>query len=225
VTLLLYGALGGVLFLLPFDLIGRRGMSASEVGLTLLPFGLIIGLLSRLAGSVADRFGPKNLLVGGSLVTAAAVAAIARSAPDYWLGVFAPVTLMAFGMAAVVTPLTTVVMNSASDDQSGTASGVNNAASRVAGLISVAGLGALAGLIFTQQGAPPDARFGELKDVDAAIRAAVEPAFVTAYTTATAAAAVLAALAALIAQIGLTQSECTAGSPPPGIAPQRGSDG
>lgn len=225
VTLFLYGALAGVLFLLPFDLIARRGLSASEVGLTLLPFGIIIGLLSRLSGGLADRFGARNLLVGGSLLTAAATAAIALDVENYWMGVFAPVTLMAFGMAAVVTPLTTVVMNSASDEQSGTASGINNAASRIAGLIAVAGLGALAGLIFTFQGAPAEARFGELPKIGEAARAVLEPAFVAAYSTAMAGAAVLAGLAAVVALIGLTQAECTATAPPPGLAPQRGSHG
>ena len=60
-TLFLYGALAGVLFLLPFDLIARRGMAASAVGTTLLPFGLIIGLLSRPAGGLADRYGAREL--------------------------------------------------------------------------------------------------------------------------------------------------------------------
>ncbi len=225
VTLFLYGALSGVLFLLPFDLIARRGMSASAVGLTLLPFGLIIGLLSRLSGTVADRFGAKELLVGGSAVAAIAIGAVALALPSYWLGVFAPVTVMALGMAAVVTPLTTVVMNSASDDQSGTASGINNAASRIAGLIAVAGLGALAGFIFVQHGAPPDAHFGELKQTADVTNAALEPAFVAAYSTAMAAAAILAALAALIALVGLKQSECKAAAPAPGRVPQRGSHG
>jgi EmrB/QacA subfamily drug resistance transporter len=225
VTLFLYGALAGVLFLLPFDLIARRGMTASEVGLTLLPFGIIIGFLSRLSGGLADRFGARNLLVGGSLAAAVAIAGIAPGFSNYWLGVFVPITVMALGMAAVVTPLTTVVMNSASDEQSGTASGINNAASRVAGLISVAGLGALAGLVFAQRGAPPDAHFGELNGIGDAAREALEPAFVAAYSTAMAAAAVLAALAALIALLGLTQSECSAASPPPGLAAQRGSHG
>jgi EmrB/QacA subfamily drug resistance transporter len=225
VTLLLYGALAGVLFLLPFDLIARRGMTASAVGLTLLPFGLIIGLLSRLSGGLADRFGARNLLVGGSFATAAATAAIALDAPGYWLGVFAPITAMAFGMAAVVTPLTTAVMNSAADAQSGTASGINNAASRVAGLIAVAGLGALAGLTFASHGAPPDAHFGELPKVGDAARAALEPAFVAAYSIAMAVAAVLAALAALVALFGLTHADCAAGPSPQTLAPQRGTHG
>jgi hypothetical protein len=92
-------------------------------------------------------------------------------------------------------------------------------------LISVAGLGALAGLVFAQRGAPPDAHFGELNGIGDAAREALEPAFVAAYSTAMAAAAVLAALAALIALLGLTQSECSAASPPPGLAAQRGSHG
>ncbi len=205
VTLFLYGALAGVIFLLPFDLIARRGMSASAVGLTLLPFGLIIGLLSRLSGGLADRFGARNLLVGGSLVVAVAIATIAFHMANYWLGIFAPITLMALGMAAVVTPLTTVVMNAVSDAHSGTASGINNAASRVAGLIAVAGLGAMAGLIFAQHGAPPDTRFGELPAIGDPARAALERAFVRAYSGAMAAAAVLAALAALTAFFGLDE--------------------
>lgn len=226
VTLFLYGALAGVLFLLPFDLIGRRGMAASAVGLTLLPFSLIIGLLSRLSGDLADRFGARRFLVGGCFLSAGAIAAIALDLPGYWLGVFAPVTIMALGMAAVVTPLTTVVMNSAPDAQSGTASGINNAASRVAGLISVAGLGALAALVFAGNGAPPDARFGALRQATSeASRAALEPAFLAAYSTAMTAAAILAALAALVALVGLTESECAAVSPPQGLIPQRGSCG
>ncbi len=209
-TLFLYGALAGVMLLLPFDLIARRGMTASAVGLTFLPFGLIIGLLSRLSGGLADRFGARNLLVGGSLVVAAATAALALNIQNYWLGVFAPINLMALGMAGVVTPLTTVVMNSASDAKSGTASGINNAASRVAGLVAVAGLGALAGLIFAWRGAAPDARFGELPAVGDPARQMLEPAFMAAYSGAMVVAAILVALAALTVLFGLTQADCMA---------------
>ncbi len=225
VTLFLYGALAGVLFLLPFDLIARRGMAASTVGLTFLPFSLIIGLLSRLSGGLADRFGARNLLVGGSFVVAVAIAAIALDIADYWTGVFAPITLMALGMAAVVTPLTTAVMNAIPDAQSGTASGINNAASRVAGLIAVATLGALAGLVFARHGAPAGARFGELPPVGDPARSALEPAFAAAYSTAMAAASILAVLAALAALVGIAKKECSAASPPPALVPQRGSHG
>jgi EmrB/QacA subfamily drug resistance transporter len=127
VTLFLYGALSGVLFLLPFDLIERRGMTASEVGFTLLPFGLIIGLLSRFAGRLSDSHGARLFLVGGSLLVALSSAVLALNLPGYWAGVLTPVLVMALGMAAVVSPLTTAVMNSAPDAQSGAASGVNNA--------------------------------------------------------------------------------------------------
>ena len=142
VTLFLYGALSGVLFLLPFDLIERRGMSPSAVGLALLPFGLIIGLLSRASGGFADRYGSRRFLIGGSFGVAAGSALLALNLGNFWIGVFAPLIVMALGMAAVVSPLTTTVMNSAPDERSGAASGINNAASRLAGLVAVAVLGA-----------------------------------------------------------------------------------
>ncbi|HWT30038.1 MAG TPA: MFS transporter, partial [Propylenella sp.] len=180
-TLFLYGALAGVLFLLPFDLIERRGLPASAVGTTLLPFGLVIGLLSRFAGSLADQYGAKMFLVSGSLLVAAAIGMLALNLPDYWLGVFVPVLVMAFGMAAVVSPLTTVVMNSAPDAQSGAASGINNAASRIAGLFAVAALGLAADLMFDWGGARPDARFGVLPDLSDPARTALEARFAAAY--------------------------------------------
>jgi EmrB/QacA subfamily drug resistance transporter len=217
-TLFLYGALAGVLFLLPFDLIARRGMAASAVGLTLLPFSLIIGLLSRSAGGLADRFGARNLLVGGSLVAAAAILCVALDLSNYWLGIFVPITAMALGMAAVVTPLTTVVMNAASDAQSGAASGVNNAASRIAGLVSVAILGALAGSIFTWRGAPADARFGELPAIGSPLRHALEQAFLSAYSGAMGVAAVLAAAAAATAFFGLSKEACRGHAPEQALA-------
>jgi EmrB/QacA subfamily drug resistance transporter len=214
VTLFLYGALAGVLFLLPFDLIGRRGMAASTVGLTLLPFGLIIGLLSRPVGGLADRHGARGFLVGGSLVVASAAAVLALNLEGYWVGVFAPLILMALGMAAVVSPLTTTVMNSAPDERSGAASGINNAASRLAGLVAVAVLGAIAGLIFVGMGAPRDARFGTLPAAGESARGTLEQAFLAAYSGAMAVAAVWAALAAAAALLWLKREECKASREP-----------
>ena len=209
-TLFLYGALAGVLFLLPFDLIERRGMAASAVGAILLPFGLIIGLLSRVSGGLADRYGARSFLVGGSLVVAAGAAGLAFNIENYWVGVFLPVTVMALGMAAVVTPLTTVVMNSAPDAQSGSASGVNNAASRIAGLIAVAALGAVAAQIFQSYGATPDVRFGELPAAGDPSRAILEPAFMAAYSGVVAIAATFAVLAGAAAFFWLTEEDCKA---------------
>jgi EmrB/QacA subfamily drug resistance transporter len=209
-TLFLYGALSGMMFLLPFDLIARRGLPASVVGAIFLPFGLIIGLLSRVSGGLADRYGARSFLVGGSFVVAAGVACLVLNLQNYWIGVFVPVIVMALGMAAVVTPLTTVVMNSAPDTQSGTASGVNNAASRVAGLIAVAVLGAIAAQVFHWFDMPPDARFGELPPIGDPAREALERAFLAAYAGAMSVAAAAAALAGAAALFWLTEEDCRA---------------
>ena len=101
-------------------------------------------------------------------------------------------------------------MNSAPDRQSGAASGVNNAASRVAGLIAVAVLGALAAQIFHRSGAPPSARFGELPASGDTSRAALEAAFLDAYAVAMAVAAVGAVFAAAAALFWLTAEDCKA---------------
>ena len=153
-TLFLYGALTGVLFLLPFELIGPRGLSPGEVGLVLLPAGLIIGVLARPAGALADRFGVRGFLVAGSAVVAASAICLAAGLPGLAVGVVLPLVLLGGGMAMVVAPLTTVVMNAAPDALSGAASGVNNAASRLAGLFAVALVGAVAGW----SSPPPDRR-------------------------------------------------------------------
>ena len=116
---LLYGALSGVLFLLPFELIERRGLSATGGGLTLLPIGIIIGTLSRFASAWADRIGPRSPLIVGSVLVAMAATFLALRFSSFWFGVLSPVLIMSLGMAIVLAPLTTAVMNAASDAQSG----------------------------------------------------------------------------------------------------------
>ena len=207
VTLFLYGALGSILFLLPFDLIERRGMAASSVGLILLPFGLIIGLFSRYAGGLSDRHGARLFLAAGSVLVGVGAAWLALGVGGIWTGVLVPVLLMAFGMAAVVSPLTTVVMNSAPDHRSGAASGINNAASRVAGLLAVAVIGATAGLIFAWSGAPEGARFGDLPPAGDPGRAALEGPFMAGYSGAMAMAAAWCFIAALCALLWLRREE------------------
>jgi predicted MFS family arabinose efflux permease len=203
VTLFLYGSLSGAMFLLPFDLIARRGLTAAEAGATMLPLGLLIGLLSRRAGSLADRHGPRLFLAGGSLAVAAACAGLALGIDSYWLGVLGPILLMSLGMAAAVSPLTTAVMTSVPDEKSGAASGVNNAASRLAGLLAVALLGALASFLYSR-GLQHEVTFGVLPDMGHPDRESLEAAFHMAYSAAMWASAAAAGLAAITAWISLS---------------------
>lgn len=196
-TLFLYGALAAILFLLPFELIGRRGLSASGTGLVLLPVGLLIGLGARPAGALADRLGVRGFLVAGSVLVALAAAWLAPALPGLAAGVVAPLVLFAAGMTLVVAPLTTAVMNAAPDALAGAASGVNNAASRLAGLLAIALVGAVAALVFGL--GAPGAQFGEFPPAGDPALAPVAAAFGRAYAAGMAVAALLAALAAAAA--------------------------
>jgi predicted MFS family arabinose efflux permease len=146
-TLLIYGGLSIPLFLLPFDLIDRRGLSPVSAGLAFLPFTLAVGLLSPYFGGLADRLGARVMLAAGATGAAAAYVwmMLAHDRP-LALGVIIPQTLLGLSFAVLVAPLTASVMSSVAQADEGLASGVNNAASRIAQLAGVAvaaGLGAL----------------------------------------------------------------------------------
>ena len=194
-TLFLYGALAAAMFLLPFDMIGRRGLSPAAVGLVILPMGLVIGLFARPAGALADRFGVRGFLVTGSGVVAVACGWLAAAPAGLVAGVVLPMMTLAAGMALVVAPLTTAVMNAAPDALAGAASGISNAASRLAGLFAVALTGAVVAVAF----ALPEARFGVFPSADDASFPIVAAAFDRAYRAGMTAAAAMAALAALTA--------------------------
>jgi EmrB/QacA subfamily drug resistance transporter len=142
-TVLLYAALSGALFLLPFLLIHVHGYSATAAGAAFLPFSVIMGVGSRWMGGVVDRFGARLPLVVGPALTAAGFVILAFSGvnPVYYSGFLPGLCVVGIGMTIAVTPLTTTVFNAVPDDMSGTASGINNAAARSGGLVAVAALG------------------------------------------------------------------------------------
>jgi EmrB/QacA subfamily drug resistance transporter len=163
-TLLLYFALGGALYYLPFGLIRLGGYSATQAGAALLPFALVMGLGAPFAGMLSDRFGPRLSLTIGPIIAACGLTllAFADFRQSYWAGIFPAICVFGIGMTITVPPLTSTVMSSVGEAHAGIASGVNNAVARVAGLFAVAALGAVLFASFSHHLAPtPPAQANE----------------------------------------------------------------
>lgn len=139
-TLFLYAAMGGAMFFLPLNLIQVQGYSATAAGAALLPFILIFSFLSRWAGGLVDRWGPKLPLMIGPLIAGLAFVLLAWPEPggSYWTAFFPGVVTLGVGMAMSAAPLTTTVMTAVPAERAGVASGVNNAMARIAALLAVA---------------------------------------------------------------------------------------
>lgn len=145
-TLLLYGALSGMIFFLPFNLIQIQGYDILQAGAGFLPFPIILGVFSGWAGGLVSRYGAKLPLMIGPLIVSVGFLLFGQIGlgGNYWLTFFPAIIVMAIGMTLVVAPLTTTVMGSAPMRLSGTASGINTAINSTANVLAVAILGVVA---------------------------------------------------------------------------------
>lgn len=189
-TFFLYFALSANLFYLPMLLIAGWGLSTAEVGFIFLPLSASIALLSGPVGKLSDRIGPRFPIAAGSLLVAVAFGGLATMTGagihNFWGGVFPLMVVMGLGMALVVSPLSTAIMTAVEDRDTGAASGINNAVSRIAGLIAVAAMGSLAAWVYARMlggGGAGVPGFGEpapaglAGELDSARRAASDAAF------------------------------------------------
>jgi predicted MFS family arabinose efflux permease len=149
-TFALYFSLAAITFYLPMTLIGGWGVTPAEVSIILLPLGIALTLLSSFAGSLSDRYGPGPMIAIGATIVAIAFALMGLTIGlhNLWFVLLPLNALFGIGMGFVVSPLSTAVMTSVEDKDTGVASGVNNAVARVAGLFAVATMGAVIAIVF-----------------------------------------------------------------------------
>src|SRR5262245_47079300 len=172
-TLFLYGALGLVLWLVPLNFIQVQHYSATAAGAALLPFPVLMFLLSRWSGGLVDKIGSRLPLTIGPIVAAVGLALYARPGigGSYWTTFFPAVVVLGFGMAITVAPLTTTVMSAVDPRHAGVASGVNNAVARVAGLLAIALFGVVLTRTFEAGVGPALDRFA----ISSTVREELEP--------------------------------------------------
>ena len=240
VTLLLYAALGGAMFFVPFNLIQVQHYSPAAAGASLLPFVVLVATMSRWSGALAGRIGPRALLCAGPLFAAAAFALLALPTTGgvYWTTFFPGIVALGIGMGLTVAPLTTAVMGAVDPRHAGIASGINNAVARAASLLAIAALGALllhrfdrvldvglarlsltapaARVVAAQRGRLAGADFSELAPgLRAPLRSAFDVAYVAAFRTLMVAGVALASLAAVAGLVSIAPSPSSARPAPP----------
>jgi hypothetical protein len=138
-TFLLYSALYGAMFVIPFYVIQVRHYPPVKAGAVFLPLIAMMFFFSARVGAMAARVGERWLLSAGGLCAGAGFCLFAALSGrgDYWRGLLPGVLLLGAGVTLAVAPLTTAVMSSVPPEKTGVASAVNNALSRLAGLVSV----------------------------------------------------------------------------------------
>jgi MFS family permease len=154
-TFFLYAGLSSTMLFLSLDLVQAQGYSQLESGLTFLPFTLLMISITRTAGMLADKFGPRPFLIAGPALSGCGIlilslVGLTKGPASYWTTFLPGLLVLGLGMSITVSPLTTTVMNAVSDQYSGVASGINNALTRVSNVFANAIFGALAVLLFTQ---------------------------------------------------------------------------
>ena len=144
-TFAMYGALSGFIFALVIYLQTKMGYPSLKAGLSLMPVSILMFFFAGRVGALSAKYGPRPFMTFGPIIAASGMALLyfLRPGSSYLLGVLPGVLLFSIGLTLLVAPLTTTVMASVSDTNSGIASGINNAVSRAAGLIVVAVLGLL----------------------------------------------------------------------------------
>ncbi|MEM7007697.1 MAG: MFS transporter [Thermodesulfobacteriota bacterium] len=151
VTLLMYAPLGGAIFFLPFAMIQIFDYSVTGAGASFLPIIILLFIFSRWSGGLVDKYGAKWPLVIGNLIQGVGYVLFAMfgGSGNYFYTFFPGMFLLGLGLALSVAPLTTAVMNAVPTEFSGTASGINNAVSRVSGLVAIAILGIIMLYLFS----------------------------------------------------------------------------
>lgn len=169
VTFLIYFGLSAVLFYLPMVMIAGWSISPAEVAIAMLPFGIVLTILSAPAGKLTDRFGPGPVIAAGGVLVTISFIALGLTAPlhQVWFAIVPLMTFFGIGMSAIAGPISTAVMGSVADGETGTASAINNAVARVAGLVAIAAMGSLALFVFGVDVPPGVAPFGTIGDVAA----------------------------------------------------------
>jgi len=152
-TFFLYAGLGAGMLFLSLNLVQVQGYSQLQSGLTFLPFTVLMITIARFAGTVADKYGPRLLLIVGPATAGTGLLLLSfvkqtAGPSEYWMTFFPGIIMFGLGMSFTVAPLTATVMTSVSDHLSGTASGVNNALTRISNVFANAIFGALAVLLF-----------------------------------------------------------------------------